>query len=79
MAKHYGGIVASNNFRDIQVYITEFGLKHTTTGAILIDAYTRKIITEAEGNRIWAQMIAKRRKLGAASFTDYLKLKDGKT
>lgn len=79
LAKHNGGIVASNNLRDIQVYITEFGLKHTTTSDILVDAYTRRIITEAEGNQIWAQMIAKRRRLGAASFTDYLKLKDGTT
>lgn len=78
LAKQYGGIVASNNLRDIQVYISEFGLQHTTTGNILVDAYNRKIITEAEGNCIWAQMIAKRRKLGAATFTDYLKLKDSK-
>ena len=76
LAKQYDGIVASNNLRDIQRYITEFGLQHTTTSDILVDAYTRKIITEAEGNQIWAQMIQKRRKLGAASFTDYLKLKN---
>jgi hypothetical protein len=43
-----------------------------TTGDILVDAYQRGLITEAEGNAIWARMIAKRRKLGAASFSDYL-------
>lgn len=75
LARRYGGIVASNNLRDIQVYITEFGLRHTTTSDILVDAYNRGIITEAEGNGIWSGMLAKRRRLGAASFTEYLKRK----
>ena len=75
LAKQHGGIVASNNLRDIQSYISEYNLKHMTTGDILIDAYNRKFITEDEGNIIWANMLAKRRKLGAVSFTDYLKQK----
>lgn len=73
LAKRYGGIVASNNLRDIQTYISEFGLKHTTTGDILVDAYNRGLITENEGNAIWVNMLAKRRRLGAASFAEYLK------
>jgi len=75
LAKKYGGIVASNNLRDIQTYISEFGLKHTTTSDILVDAYTKGLITENEGNTIWSNMLAKRRRLGAASFTEYLKMK----
>ena len=50
-------------------------LKHITTGDILIDAYKRKYISENQGNVIWNNMLAKRRRLGAASFTDYLKQK----
>lgn len=73
LAKKYGGIVASNNLRDIRTYISEFGLKHTTTGTILADAYKRGFITESDGNAIWANMLAKRRQLGAVSFTEYLK------
>ena len=76
LAKQHGGVVASNNLRDIQSYISEYNLKHMTTGDILIDAYNRKFITEDEGNIIWANMLAKRRKIGAASFTDYLKQKN---
>ena len=72
LAKRQDGILASNNLRDISLYIEEYGLKHTTTGDILVDAYQRGLVTEAEGNAIWALMIAKRRKLGAASFSDYL-------
>ncbi len=64
--------MASNNLRDITLYIDEYGLKRMTTGDILADACQRGLIDEVEGNVIWARMIAKRRKLGAASFSDYL-------
>lgn len=76
LAKKYNAIIASNNLRDISFYIKEFSLKHLTTGDILIEAYEKEIITEDESNTIWANMIAKRRKLGANSFSDYMKEKD---
>lgn len=72
LAKAKKGIVASNNLRDILPYINEFSLEYTTTADILTDAYSRGIITEAQGNTIWANMVKKRRRLGAASFSDYL-------
>ena len=73
LAKAHNGIVASNNLKDITSYIVEFGLKHITTGDILIEAYEKKHITKAQGNSLWASMLAKRRKLGAESFSAYLK------
>ena len=72
LAKVNNGIVASNNLRDIMQYINNFGLSYITTGDILIEAYNNGLITEAQGNSIWASMLAKRRKLGANSFSDYL-------
>ncbi len=39
---------------------------------ILVDAYKRGIIDENQGSSIWANMLRKRRRLGAASFSDYL-------
>lgn len=75
LALHFNGIVASNNLRDISTYITEYSLKHTTTADILADAFCRKFITEAQGNVIWSSMLCKRRRLGATSFSDYLKIK----
>ena len=44
-----------------------------TTGDILVEAFKAKLITEQEGNNIWNNMIKKRRKLGADSFSDYLR------
>lgn len=75
LAKHYGGIVASNNLRDISTYITEFALKYTTTADILVDTYERGFITESQGNTIWSNMLSKRRRIGGASFSDYLMTK----
>jgi predicted nucleic acid-binding protein len=66
------GIVASNNLKDVALYVTELGLRHTTTGDILIEAFNKSIITENEGNNIWNGMLSKKRKIGATSFSEYL-------
>ena len=73
MAKEQGGILASNNLKDISVYISEFGLKHKTTGDILKEAMENGLISETDGNQLWKDMLRKRRKLGYATFSDYLK------
>ncbi|GBF32097.1 hypothetical protein DCCM_0288 [Desulfocucumis palustris] len=67
--------MASNNLKDISSYISEFELKHITTGDILIEALEKGFITEDDGNIIWASMLAKRRKLGVLSFPEYINLK----
>lgn len=75
LAKQYDGIVASNNLKDISLYIAQMDLKHLTTGDILLAALERGYITEAQGNTIWTKMLSKRRKLGAANFTAYIQAK----
>lgn len=77
LAKTKGGILASNNMRDIQQYVEEYGLEHITTGDILVEALDKKYITEDEGNKIWANMIAKNRKLPNNTFTEFLNGKRG--
>ena len=73
LAKQENGIIASNNLRDISRYIQELSLKHITTGEIMVEAYKRGIITEDQGNSLWNDMLRKRRKLGASSFSEFLK------
>ncbi len=73
LAKRYGGILASNNYKDISPYIQEYGLRHIDTGIILKEALAQRLITEADGNRIWSQMLKKKRMLPAESFTKYLR------
>ncbi|MCL4517221.1 MAG: hypothetical protein M1379_16830 [Firmicutes bacterium] len=73
LAKVYGGIIASNNLKDVRKYIEKYRLKHITTGDILVSALNTGLIDENTGNRIWIDMISKRRLLPAASFSDYLR------
>ena len=72
LAKEQGGILASNNLRDISVYVSEFNLQHMTTGDILKEALERGLITETIGNQLWQNMLQKRRRLGYQSFSEYL-------
>lgn len=75
LAKERNGILASNNLRDISQYVKEYSLKHVTTGDILFEAFKKGIITEDDGNTIWANMLAKNRKIGASSFSEFIKSK----
>lgn len=72
LAKTYNGILASNNYKDIAPYIKKYNLKHIDTGQILIEALEKGLITEADGNNIWNQMLVKRRKLPSNTFSEYL-------
>lgn len=75
LAKKYKGKVASNNLSDVKKYVNEYELSLLTTSDIMVEAYNNSIITEAQGNNIWNNMLKKRRQLGAASFTQYLNKK----
>ncbi len=72
LAKTYDGVLASNNWRDIAIYIERYNLKHLDTGMILKEALEKKIITEEQGNDIWKKMINKNRRLPTETFTEYL-------
>ena len=72
MAKQRDGTLASNNLRDIQPYVDKYKISHITTGDILIEAMNAGIITEAEGNTVWSNMIQKRRMLPTMSFSEDL-------
>ena len=52
--------------------IEKYAISHITTGDILIEAMDAGIITETEGNSIWADMIRKRCMLPTTTFSDYL-------
>ena len=56
LTKTYGGILASNNCKDIALYIEKYNLKHIDTGRILIEGLEKALITEEQGNTVWEQM-----------------------
>lgn len=71
LAKKHNGVLGSNNLRDVGYYVNKYSLKHVTTGDILVKAFQKGLITEQEGNTIWANMLKKKRKIGANSFTEF--------
>ena len=44
LAKTYGGILASNNLKDISKYVTKYNLRHKTTGEILVVAIITRLL-----------------------------------
>jgi predicted nucleic acid-binding protein len=72
LTKIRGGIIASNNLRDIQKYVEAYKLEHITTGDILWEALEQGVMTEEEGNIIWANMLDKRRMLPSSTFTEFI-------
>lgn len=72
LAKTYNGILASNNYKDIGAYIEKYNLKHIDTGQILLEALEKGLITETDANSIWNQMLAKKRRLPTATFSEYI-------
>lgn len=72
LTKVKGGIIASNNMRDIVPYVDKYNLTHITTGDILKEALDKNYITEEEGNDIWDSMLRKNRKLPSKTFTAFL-------
>ena len=71
------GILGSNNMKDISPYIKLYHIRNITTGLILEEAFQNGLITESEGNTLWSQMIAKRRKLPESSFSVFLAKRKG--
>ncbi len=68
LAKTRGGILSSNNLKDICYCIKKYNLEFITTGDILVFALQEKIINFDEGEEIWEMMLKKKRKIGPNSF-----------
>ena len=66
------GILASNNLSDIKNFCTQNKKRLLTTADVLHEAYEIGQINLDEADEIWAGMLAKKRKLPASSFTEYL-------
>lgn len=70
--KYNKGSMASNNLADVKVYCEKSSKYLLTTAEVLHQAYSKGLINLHEANKTWTDMINKRRKLPAASFSDYL-------
>ena len=69
---HHDGILGSNNLSDIKDFCIQNKKQLLTTADVLHHAYETELINLDEADKIWADMLSKKRKLPASSFTEYL-------
>ena len=69
---HREGIMASNNLADVKAFCIKNKKQLLTTADIMCQANTAGYISVEEADRIWTGMLAKKRKLPASSFSQYL-------
>lgn len=72
LTKKNNGILASNNLRDVSHYVNLYGLNHIATHDIMHKVVNDGVLTIAQADAIWIQMIAKKRKLPFRTYSDYL-------
>jgi predicted nucleic acid-binding protein len=75
LAFHRDGLLASNNFTDIRQYFEPLGLRNISSSEILEQALCKGIISEKDGNEIWACMLQFGRRLPSDTFSQYLATK----
>lgn len=73
LAKFRNGVLASNNYRDVKLYVEMYRLRHISTDLILVRALQEKLIDEKAGNSIWSEMKDKNFYLPCATFSEFLK------
>jgi predicted nucleic acid-binding protein len=74
LVKGQGGVVASNNLRDVNDFCEKNKLELIHTDDILCMAVIKGIITETEGQVIWTDMKNTKRKLPSYDFSVAFKL-----
>lgn len=72
LARCRDGIVGSNNFSDIRVYLDFYHLHNISTADILREALDKGLISDREGNTIWRDMRNRNIRLPEETFSEYL-------
>ena len=75
LTQENGGVIASNNLKDVKDYVDDYDLNLITTAFILAIAYENHLKTKEELDKIWKDMINNGRKRSLPrnvnSFTQY--------
>ena len=75
LTQENGGVIASNNLRDVKDYVEDYDLNLITTAFILAIAYENHLKTKEELDKIWKDMVNNGRKRSLPrnvnSFTQY--------
>lgn len=68
----HDGILGSNNLSDVKAFCVQNKKGLLTTADVMHQAYESGLIGLVEADKIWSDMISKRRKLPASSFSGYI-------
>lgn len=71
MTQH-AGILGSNNLSDVKAFCIQYNRQLLTTANVLHQAFKKGLIGLDEADGIWGDMILKKRKLPASSFSEYM-------
>ncbi len=72
LSKKNNGVLASNNFRNVEYYVELYELDHISTSDIIHRVVKDRTITVSQADAIWTKMISKKRKLPFNTFSEYL-------
>ena len=68
----HDGILGSNNLSDVKAFCIQNNKRLLTTADVMYQAYEKSIIGLEEADKVWGDMISKKRKLPALSFSEYM-------
>ena len=68
----HDGILGSNNLSDVKEFCIQNKKRLLTTADVMYQAYETNLVGLEEADKIWSDMISKRRKLPALSFSEYM-------
>ena len=68
----HDGILGSNNLSDVNAFCIQNNKRLLTTADVMYQAYEKSLISLEEADKIWTDMLSKRRKLPAPSFSEYM-------
>jgi len=75
VARFQNEYIASSNLKDIKAYCTEYGIVYYTTMNLLVEAISKKIMTEAECDQFINDVKIKGSRLPCNTMKEYLKMK----
>lgn len=70
------GILASNNMKDVSLYVELQDIKHITTSRVLVEAFNEGIIKMKQASAIWSKLIVYGRNMPRNSFQEFLESKE---
>lgn len=71
-----GGVLASNNLRDVSPYVSYYRLEHITTSEIIYNSWQKGFLSDDRAKEIWIALVELERKMPYNTFDEYCKSRE---